>query len=134
MHKVEIELHEVFSALSDPTRIRIIRLLLMTSDEVCLCELSESLDEPEYKLSRHMKVLKSAGLIASIRDGKWVYHGLVKNHRYLKPLYRAIQEFPDDSKISARDLARFNKRLSLRDRGRCKTGTQILNSNNSKSG
>lgn len=90
MYRVGIELHEVFGALSDPTRIRIIRLLLTTKDEVCLCELSDSLDEPEYKLSRHVKVLKSAGLITSIRDGKWVYHGLVKDHPYLKMLYRTV--------------------------------------------
>lgn len=124
MHRVGIELHELFSALSDPTRVRILRLLLSCKEEVCLCELSDSLSEPEYKLSRHVKVLKSAGLLTSVRDGKWVYHGLVKNPHYLKTIYKAIRNFPDDSKLSVKDMARFTKRLALRVDGRCKTGVE----------
>lgn len=126
MHRVGIELHELFGALSDPTRVRILRLLLSTKEEVCLCELSDSLAEPEYKLSRHVKVLKSAGLLTSVRDGKWVYHGLVKEPHYLRTIYKAVQDFPDDSKLSVKDMARFTKRLTLRESGRCKTGvTQV---------
>jgi ArsR family transcriptional regulator len=132
MHRVGVEIHEIFSSLSDPIRIRILRLLLKTKEEVCLCELSDSLDEPEYKLSRHLKVLKSAGLITSFRDGKWVYHGLIQNTRYLKTLYRAIQSFPDDTKLSIKDLVRFKKRLSLREDGRCKTGLQRVESEPTK--
>ena len=124
MHSVSIELHEIFSALADPTRIRIIRLLLDTMDEACLCELADSLDEPEYKLSRHVKVLRSSGLLTSVREGKWVYHGLVKDTKYLKDLHKAVRGFPDGSKISAKDLVRFRKRLSLREAGRCRTGPQ----------
>lgn len=127
MHRVGIEIHQVFSALADPTRIRIIRLLLAAQDEVCLCELSNSLNEPEYKLSRHVKVLKSAGLLSSVRDGKWVYHGLVKDAPYLKTLFRAVGRFPDDSKISAKDVARFKKRLEVRVGGRCKTDSAKIN-------
>ncbi len=134
MHRVEIELHEVFAALSDPTRIRIVRLLLATKNEVCLCELSDSLAEPEYKLSRHVKVLKSAGIITSVRDGKWVYHGLEKGYRYLKNLYDAVYIFPDDSKLSAKDLIRFTKRLDLREGGRCKIGTHRAVSLKTKDG
>lgn len=121
MHNIGIELHEIFRALSDPIRIRIIRLMLSAKSETCLCELSESLDEPEYKLSRHVKVLRSAGIITSVREGKWVYHGIVKDMRYLKNIYLSINNFPDDSKISTRDLTRFKKRLALREGGRCKT-------------
>jgi ArsR family transcriptional regulator, arsenate/arsenite/antimonite-responsive transcriptional repressor len=51
MHSMNICLHEIFQALSDPYRIRIVRLMLAVKGEVCLCEISESLDEPEYKLS-----------------------------------------------------------------------------------
>lgn len=124
MHIVGIELHEIFGALSDPTRVRIVKLLLTTKEEVCLCELSDSLDEPEYKLSRHVKVLKSAGLLTSVRDGKWVYHGLNKDTRYLRTLFEAVQSFPDNSQESTKDLQRFRKRISLRHGGRCKTGVK----------
>lgn len=126
MHSVGIELYEVFGALADPIRIRIIRLLLETNGEACLCELSDSLDEPEYKLSRHVKVLKFSGLITSIRDGKWVYHGLVKDMNYLKAIHKAVQVFPDSSKNLGKDLMRFKRRLDLRENGRCRTGTQSI--------
>jgi ArsR family transcriptional regulator, arsenate/arsenite/antimonite-responsive transcriptional repressor len=124
MHSVGIDLHEVFGALADPTRIRIVRLLLETNEEACLCELSDSLEEPEYKLSRHLKVLKSSGLITSVREGKWVYHGLVNEMVYLKAIHKAVKTFPDDSKGSIKDLAKFKKRIGLREDGRCKTGIQ----------
>lgn len=126
MHRVGVEVHEIFGSLSDPTRIRIMRLLLETKEEVCLCELSDSLDEPEYKLSRHLKILKSVGLITAIRDGKWVYHGLIKDTPYFKNLYKALLSFPDDSRLTIKDFNRFKKRMSLRQDGRCKTGTQRI--------
>lgn len=122
MHKVGIELHELFASLSDPTRIRIVKLLVATGEEVCLCEFSDAMNEPEYKLSKHLKILKSTGLLNSFRDGKWIYHGLVKKDVYLKSLYKLLSAFPDEEKVFTADLNRFKKRMKLRENGRCRTG------------
>lgn len=132
MHRVNVDLHELFQALSDPYRIRIVRMMQMVKGELCLCELSEALDEPEYKLSRHVKILKSHGLITSIRDGKWIYHSLVKDQKFLKTIFKALAEFPGGSQQTNMDLARFEKRLKLRDKGRCKVPSRVSASSESR--
>lgn len=125
MHRINIELHELFSALSDPYRVRIVRLMLEAKDELCLCELSEALDEPEYKLSRHVKNLKNVGLLKSVRDGKWIYHSLVKNHDYLKAILKAVSMFPDSDNLTQTDFARFRKRAIKRSNGRCVVPSRV---------
>lgn len=126
MHLVNVPLHELFQALSDPYRIRIVSLLLRAKSETCLCELSESLAEPEYKLSRHVKILKSAGIVGSVRDGKWVYHSLVKNQKYIKFILNAVATFPDSNGQFEKDFGRFEKRLSLRKGGRCRQSSKYF--------
>ena len=125
MHRVNIALHEIFQALADPYRIRILRLMLNSQSELCLCELSEALEEPEYKLSRHVKLLRSSGVIASVRDGKWIYHSLVQNEKFLKLLHKAVSAFPDTYGEAATDLKRFEKRLIKREAGRCRQPSEI---------
>lgn len=123
MHVVTVKPESLFQALSDATRIRIVRLLAVSEDEVCLCDLADTLLEPEYKLSRHLKVLRQAGLLDAERDGKWVYHRLVFDSAHLKSLYRYIKEIPDGDKSFSADLKRFEKRKKARQGLRCKTTT-----------
>lgn len=65
---------EVFSACADQTRLRI--LFLLAARELCVCELVEVLDMPQGKVSRHLAVLKRAGLVQSRREGTWIYYVL----------------------------------------------------------
>ena len=65
----------LFHALSDETRLRLVRELL--SGEKCVCNLTESLDAAQSRLSFHLKTLKDAGLVADRREGRWVYYALV---------------------------------------------------------
>lgn len=125
MHIVNVDLHQLFQALSDPYRIRIVRLMQKVKGELCLCELSEALDEPEYKLSRHIKILKGNGLITSVRDGKWIYHSLVQDQKFLKTIFKAMTEFPDGEQQLNEDLLRFGNRLNLRERGRCQVPSRV---------
>lgn len=94
-------------------------LMLRAKSEMCLCELSDSLEEPEYKLSRHLKVLKSSGIVNAERDGKWIYHSLAKN-KYLKLIHEAIKSYPDPDGQRDRDFRRFKSRAKLRENGRCR--------------
>lgn len=96
-----------------------VSLMLRAKGEMCLCELSDSLEEPEYKLSRHLKVLKSSGILTSTRDGKWIYHSLVRN-RHLKAIYDAVQAHPDSGNQFEKDFRRFKRRILLREGGRCR--------------
>ena len=124
MHSINIKPEEIFQALSDPTRIRIVRLLAETREEACLCELVDSLLEPQYKLSRHVKALRQAGLLSVAKEGRWVYHQLVEGIPYLDRLYAALLVMPGVSGCFERDVERFRGRMCLREDGRCRIGIQ----------
>ncbi|MCL4470828.1 MAG: metalloregulator ArsR/SmtB family transcription factor [Gammaproteobacteria bacterium] len=126
MHSINIQPQEVFQALADPTRIRIARLLAHTGEEACLCELVDSLMEPQYKLSRHLKILRQAGLLSAEKDGRWVYHRLVGGVSHLDRLYDMLKALPDSDNLFANDLANFQNRMCLREDGRCRVGIQTL--------
>lgn len=64
---------DFFDALSDETRRRLLALLV-TEDELCVCELSFALDLAQPKVSRHLAVMREAGVLAMRREGLWVYY------------------------------------------------------------
>lgn len=63
-----------FHALSDETRLEIVRLL--SHGEKCVCELQRVLDAAQSRLSFHLKTLKDAGVVSDRREGRWVYYAL----------------------------------------------------------
>ena len=65
---------ELFKALADPTRLRIIKLL--ENGELCVCQLTAALRMGQSRISRHLSILKQAGLIEDRRAGKWVHYRL----------------------------------------------------------
>ena len=136
MHSVSVSLPDIFQALSDPNRIRIVQLLMSSGRALCLCDFAEALSEPEYKLSRHLKLLRSGGLLSAEREGKWIYHSLVQDQKFLKYLLKCILSFPASSESSA-DLRRLHKRMQRSEGSRCqdessKTGLTQLKSRGSK--
>lgn len=124
MHVVAVRPELVFQALADATRVRMLRVLATYREEACLCELVDSLREPQYKLSRHLKVLRQVGLLAAEKDGRFVYHRLVTRPAYLGRLCAAIRALPDPDGTFAADLRRFRSRMRLRESGRCRIGIQ----------
>jgi ArsR family transcriptional regulator len=66
-----ISISSVMSALSDPTRLGALRLL-WDGNEHCVCELMKRLGATQSRMSRHMSVLKNAGLLVDRRDAQWV--------------------------------------------------------------
>ncbi|MEP6788100.1 MAG: metalloregulator ArsR/SmtB family transcription factor, partial [Acidobacteriota bacterium] len=69
-----IELEKLFLALSDKTRLRL--LSLMADGEVPVGFLADKLGESQPKISRHLAYLRTAGLVSTRRDGKWIYYGI----------------------------------------------------------
>jgi ArsR family transcriptional regulator, arsenate/arsenite/antimonite-responsive transcriptional repressor len=61
----------VIAALSEPTRLGAIRIL-WDGNEHCVCKLMEQLNATQSRMSRHMGVLRSAGLVIDRRDAQWV--------------------------------------------------------------
>lgn len=64
----------LFKALGDPTRLRIVALL--SHGELCVCHLEEALGQSQPKISRHLAVLRSAGVVDARREGSWIHYGL----------------------------------------------------------
>ena len=90
----------LFKALGDETRLRIVALL--AHGELCVCHLVAALDLPQPTASRHLAVLRNAGVVDTRRDGSWVY-------------YRLIEQTDPDCKQQLRALAgAFAKRSVLR--------------------
>lgn len=69
------QLVAVFHALSDETRLAIVKRL--AAGERCVCDLQDLLDAAQSRLSYHLKTLKEAGLISDRRAGRWVHYSLV---------------------------------------------------------
>ncbi|HEV2304344.1 MAG TPA: metalloregulator ArsR/SmtB family transcription factor [Candidatus Acidoferrales bacterium] len=67
-------LHQLFRALADPTRLRLLNLV--GGREVCVCYLVEILGLNQPKISRHLAYLRRAGLVEVRREGKWMHYRL----------------------------------------------------------
>jgi len=113
---------ELFQALADPTRLRLLNLLSQTGP-VCVCEFVDALQLPQYAVSRHLRVLAAAGLLDSERRGKWVYYGIARKLKpYHRALLRAVAELHDERQDFAADERRAARRLKLRRNGWCCIG------------
>lgn len=65
---------QVFHALSDETRLRLIEKL--REGEQCVCDLTEAFKTGQSRLSFHLRVLKEAGLVIDRPEGRWIYYSL----------------------------------------------------------
>ena len=68
---------EIYKALSEPNRIRIIKMLQKRS--LCVCEITEILNLAASTVSKHLSILKSAGLIIDEKDNKWINYKINPN-------------------------------------------------------
>ena len=97
------ELAPLFRALGDPVRLRLLSLIAAT-DEVCVCDLTESVDVSAPTVSHHLKALRQAGLVHAHRRGTWVYYravpaalhrlGALLSEPLREPLREALPEPP----------------------------------------
>jgi len=69
------DLAEIFGALADETRLRMLALLL-ENDELCVCDFVSALAITQSKASRHLRILRSAGLVDDRREALWVHYRL----------------------------------------------------------
>jgi ArsR family transcriptional regulator len=69
------DMERFFQALGDNTRLRLLNL--MGDQEICVCYFVEILGQPQPKISRHLAYLRSAGIVAARREGKWMHYRMV---------------------------------------------------------
>jgi len=65
----------LFNLLSDPTRLRAL-MLILSEGELCVCELTFALKESQPKVSRHLALMRKAGVVEARRSGTWMYYRL----------------------------------------------------------
>jgi ArsR family transcriptional regulator len=67
---------ELFRALGDPTRVRILNLIARSGGEVCACDLNEPVGLAQPTVSHHLKKLVDAGLLEREQRGRWAFFSL----------------------------------------------------------
>lgn len=67
----------LFKALGDPHRLALATLLALRG-ETCVCHLALALGEPAFKVSRHLGILRAAGMVEARREGTWMYYRLAE--------------------------------------------------------
>ena len=81
------QMEQLFQALGDATRLRILGLLL--TGEVCVCDLHDTLKISQPKASRHLAYLRRAGLVTARREGAWMHYSIAA---MADPLIDAIRQ------------------------------------------
>jgi len=69
---------ELFKALADPTRLKIVNALLLA--EICVCDIAALIGMSQPAVSHHLRALRAARLVKTRRDGKTVYYALDDEH------------------------------------------------------
>jgi ArsR family transcriptional regulator len=108
MGKQIFNLERFFQALGDNTRLRLLNL--MGEQEICVCYFVEILGQPQPKISRHLAYLRSAGIVAARREGKWMHYRIVMPahigaSRVLKQTLESLRE----ERAMQADRARLTK-------------------------
>ena len=96
----------IFKALSDETRLRILKLI--EKGELCVCDLVAALGISQPRASFHLGVLKEAGLIKDRKSGKWTRYSIDDADLFKRFLLLNILE-----KLPAKELSENKKRLKV---------------------
>jgi ArsR family transcriptional regulator, arsenate/arsenite/antimonite-responsive transcriptional repressor len=114
--KLEVKpVSRLLKALGDETRLRIVALL--SHGELCVCHLQEALGLSQSNVSRHLAVLRAAGVVEDRRDGTWVYYRLVtQTNLDCERLLRSLMKSFGNRDVLRVDVARL---LKTRGPGAC---------------
>ncbi len=86
-------------ALSDPNRVRVLKLL--QKNGLCVCEIQDFLQLAQSTVSKHMKILEDAELVDRHREGSWIRYSLPEKHSsiYGKELSILLENWLDDDLV-----------------------------------
>ena len=104
----------LFGAFADETRLRILNLLCVR--ELCVCDICEVLREIQPKVSRHLAILREAGLVRVRRERKWKFYSLPEGRSPLQArLLECVASCLSEIEVLAADRARLDStRVNLR--------------------
>jgi ArsR family transcriptional regulator len=101
------DLIKALRALSDETRLRIMRVLL--EKECCVCEVMQALDISQSRASRNLGILQDAGFLTARRDGAWIIYSLDRQtaNRYAVSLAKLLKDSPLSGEVLKQDKKRL---------------------------
>ncbi|MBS3814353.1 winged helix-turn-helix transcriptional regulator [Candidatus Bipolaricaulota bacterium] len=116
------KLAEVLKTVAHEKRLRILVLLEEFDGNICVCELVDALNTPQYQVSQHLRELRGKDLVRGNRDGTWVYYSINPDlPRDLRQLIDGLLEHLDREDYS-REIEKLEKRLEMREDGKCVVG------------
>ena len=103
------ELVKVFKALGDRNRLRILKML--QQKKMCVCELSAALGITRPSVSRHLGLMKDAGLVQDERNGQWIDYSLSKDtiNEYAPVIQSHLKEWINDDPKIKKDIEKIKK-------------------------
>jgi ArsR family transcriptional regulator len=93
------ELTSIFKALSDETRLRILKLL--EGGELCVCDVVAALDMIQPQVSFHLRVLKKAALLKGRKQGKWMHYKIDDSDLFKRLIILSVLEKIHDDTLEA---------------------------------
>ena len=109
-----IEPAQLFAALSDATRLRLLGLML--AGEICVCDLVDGVAAPQPTVSRHLAVLRRTGLVRARKDGLWSYYSLAESGSELhERLLACLEACSDGDTGFAADRKRVERARKARN-------------------
>jgi len=101
------DLIKSMKALSDETRLRILRILL--EKECCVCEVMQALDISRSRASRNLGILQDAGFLRARRDGLWIVYSMdwESANRYAASLAKLLEDYPISNEMIEKDNERL---------------------------
>ena len=98
---------QYFKALADETRLRIMALLLV-SGELCVCDITATLQLPQSTVSRHLAYLKNAGWVIDRREGVWIIYAVTADNDMKQQLADVLKERLPDLPPVAEDIKKIS--------------------------
>jgi len=101
------DLIKALKAVSDETRLRIMKVLL--ERECCVCEIMQALDISQSRASRNLGILQDAGFLKARRDGLWIVYSVDWQavNRYTTSLTKLVKDSPISNEVLAKDRERL---------------------------
>jgi len=106
---------QLFKALTDETRLRIVRLL--SEGELCVCDLTHALKMPQSTVSRHLAHLKNSGLVTDRRCKTWAYYRLsVDASPFARDILDSLTKHLSGHTQALKDIAELREYRSCSER------------------
>jgi ArsR family transcriptional regulator len=110
---------QIFKALGDETRLRIMALLV-SGQELCVCDIMEALDLPQSTVSRHLSYLRNAGLVNDRRQGVWMYYKVNRERlRHAETIFDLLAAMLFELDQTASDQRRLKDFLATNKKAKC---------------